>query len=358
MLRRTCLAAVVLLAACSGADDSTASTADNSSGVDSEPPLVVATTGIWADVVRNMTCSVVSGAGQDHSLVVRVVTLIPEGGDPHVFEPSLADRALLDSANLIVANGLNLEAGLADTLEAAEQAGTAVFRIGNHIDTISAAVPSDHAGLAEPANSDDQADPGGNTGSDGHSHERNDSRERDDSRETDPHIWFDPSRVSAALSALAQSLIDHTGLEAELIDPCQQQYQSELLALDTRLADQFSQIPTNRRKLITNHDSLGYLANRYGLQIVGTISPAASTIAATNPAQLAELAKLIVEDGVAAIFTETQRSTDDAEALVSRAGDVLLVPLYTETLGAPGSGADSYIGMLSTDADRIVDALR
>ncbi len=333
VFKRACLAAIVLLAACSNADDNTTSTAASGSGASNEPPLVVATTGIWADVVKNVACSSISGAGQDHSLPVRVVTLIPEGGDPHVFEPSLADRALLDNANLIVANGLNLEAGLADTLEAAEQAGTRVFRIGDQFDTISVALPSDHAGRA-------------------------DNTDHNDSREVDPHIWFDPSRVASALGALAQSLIDNTGLEAELINSCQQQYHSELLALDARLADQFNQIPADRRKLVTNHDSLGYLANRYNFQIVGTISPASSTIAATNPAQLAELAELITEDDVAAIFTETQRSTDDAEALVSRSGDVLLVPLYTETLGRPGSGADSYIGMLSIDTDRIVDALK
>ena len=340
------LAMGLLLVACTSAstgqantdqaNSGQANTAQANTGQASEPPLIVVTTGIWTDVVKNVACV----AGQTGALdqtgaagSAQVVSLIPDGGDPHVFEPSLADRALLDRASLVVANGLDLEAGLADTLEAVEQAGTPVFRIGDHIDPISVSLPRDRAGLSD------------------HDHRT------DDSHEIDPHIWFDPSRVAQALPALAQGLIDQAGLVAADVNACLEQYRSQLISLDAHLADLFGQIPPEHRKLITNHDSIGYLADRYNLQVIGTISPAASTIAASSPAQLAELVELIAADDVAAIFTETQRSDDDARAIASRAGVVQLVPLFTETLGPPGSGAETYIGLLTTDAERITNAL-
>ena len=93
-----------------------------------DPQLVLATTGIWADVVKNIAC--------DDMGEVQVEAIIPVGGDAHGFEPSLADRERMESADLLVANGLWLEEGLEDTIEAVEGSGVPVFRIGEHINTI------------------------------------------------------------------------------------------------------------------------------------------------------------------------------------------------------------------------------
>jgi zinc/manganese transport system substrate-binding protein len=147
------------------------------------------------------------------------------------------------------------------------------------------------------------------------------------------------------------------GLDADAVDACVESYTAELAAVDAEIADLVAEMPEDARLLLTSHDSLSYFADRYGFEVIGTVIPAPSGLAETNPAQLEELAELIDETGVRAIFAETQHSTDDAEALAERVGDVEVVTLYTGTLGEPGSGADTYVGFLRTNAGLVADAL-
>ena len=108
--------------------------------------------------------------------------------------------------------------------------------------------------------------------------------------------------------------------------------------------------------LVTNHDSLGYLADRYDFTVLGSILPSTSTLTEASPGQLEELGEAIEAEGVPAIFTETISSADDAEALADRLG-VDVVELYTESLGEPGSGVETYADLMRFDAQAIADAL-
>ena len=157
---------------------------------------------------------------------------------------------------------------------------------------------------------------------------------------------------------LAAELIEHTELDADAVETCADDYVTALEALDREVADLVDDVPPARRLLLTNHDSLGYFADRYGFEVVGTVIPAPSGLAATSPAQLEELAEVISETGVTAIFAETQHSTDDAEALADRVGDVEVVTLLTGTLGEPDSDAGSYTGFLRSNAILVTEALR
>ena len=121
-----CLLSVVALVAAGCGNDDTDDTADL--------PTVIATTSIWGDVVANVACDGLADVG----------TLIPPGGDPHAFQPSLSDRGNMESAALIVANGLFLEEGLEDTIDAVEEAGTPVFRVADHVSTIEFASTMGH----------------------------------------------------------------------------------------------------------------------------------------------------------------------------------------------------------------------
>ncbi len=280
-------------------------------------PVIVATTSIWADVVANVACDGLA----------TVETLVPVGADPHAFSPSLADRAQMQDAALIVANGLGLEEGLDDALDAVEGSGTEVFRVAEHVDTIgySAGTDDDDAGAGQAGD--------------------------------DPHVWFDPVRVSGVLADLGARVAAATGLPAPAIDACVTSYRHELAGLDAAVTERLAGIPPAARKLVTNHDALGYFAARYGFEVVGTVIPASSGLAGTNPAALEELAAVIEETGVGAIFAEDQQSTDDAAALARRVGDVEVVTLFTGSLGEAASGADTYVGLLSTNAERIAAAL-
>lgn len=297
--------AVLVLASCGSDDDRAGETAAG--------PVVVATTSIWADVVGNVACGGLA----------EVQTVVPVGADPHAFEPSLADRGRLDEAELIVANGLGLEEGLADTLEATP---TPVFEMADHVTTL------DYA-----------------TADDDHGHEDDDG--------ADPHIWLDPARVLDTIEPLADELVTTVGLDADAVEACVRDYQRRLADLDAGVEATLAAVPAERRALVTNHDSLGYLADRYGFEIVGTVIPTPSGLGATNPAQLEELAQLIAAEGVPAIFSETQHSDADAESLADRVGDVAVVTLRTGTLGEPGTGADTYVGLLETNSQLIADAL-
>ena len=170
-------------------------------------------------------------------------------------------------------------------------------------------------------------------------------------------MWFDPHRVSEALPALADALKTEVGLDAAAVEACLTSYQAELAAVDAEIAARVDQLPAERRKLVTNHEALGYYADRYGFEVIGTVIPTPASMAQASPAQLEELAEMIEHEGVKALFAETVHSTDDVEALASRVGDVEVVTLYTGSLGPPGSGAETYVGFLRTNTDLIVDAL-
>ena len=282
----------MLTFAACGGDDDSAARAD-------DEPYIVATTAIWADLVQQVAC--------DGTFEVR--PLLPPGADSHAYEPSLRDRELLDNATLVVANGLGLEERLDDTLTEVEDGGVPLVRMGDHVDTL----------------------------------------------DEDPHVWFDPTRVSTALPAVGEALVA-AGADREDIDACVTAAQDALAELDAEVAATLDAVPADRRLLVTNHDSLGYLADRYDFTVLGSILPSTSTLTEASPGQLEELSEAIAAEGVPAIFTETISSADDAEALAERLG-VDVVELYTESLGEPGSGVETYADFMRFNAQAIADAL-
>ncbi len=330
-------AATALIAAACGDDGDTVDAAGSEAGGD--VPTIVVTTSIWADVVENLACG-------DQA---EIVTVIPIGGDPHAFEASLADRGAMEDAALVVANGLLLEETLEDTIDAVEDAGTPVVRVADTIDTIEFSGDHEHG--------DDEHE-GDDHGDDEHGDDEHEGEDHDHDHDgDDPHVWFDPARVSAVLPELATHLVDDAGLDADAVEACLDAYQAELAAVDAEIEELVATVPADARLLVTNHESLGYFADRYGFEVIGTVIPAPSGLAETNPAQLEELAELIEASGVPAVFAESQHSSQDAEALAARVGDIDVVTLFTDSLGEPDSGADTYVGLLLTTATLVADAL-
>ena len=163
--------------------------------------------------------------------------------------------------------------------------------------------------------------------------------------------------MAAALPALRDALVETAGLDAGRVDECLGVYQSAIAATDSDLIAMFDMIPPDRRKLVTNHDALSYFAEHYGFDVLGAVIPAPSTLAEANPADLQALAQLIEEVDVPTVFAESQHSSADVDALAEAIGDIEVVTLFTDSLGPAGSGADTYLGLLATDARLIVDAL-
>jgi zinc/manganese transport system substrate-binding protein len=271
-----------------------------------ERPLVVATTSIVGDLVGHV-------AGDE----ARVEVLIPVGADPHDFAPSARQAASLREADLVVTSGLGLEAGLADALAAAADDGVPVLELGPALD------PRPLGGI--------------------------------DSATPDPHWWLDPLRAAGAVELIAERL---TQVGEGDWTPRATAFASELASLDDELGTSLATIPAERRKLVTTHDAFGYFAERYDFEVIGVLIPGGATQAAPDPKALAALAAAIREAGVPAIFGETTLPTNVADALAAEVGsEVRVVVLYTGSLGEPGSGADTYVGMLRTNVERIIEAL-
>ena len=369
-LRRLAVTAAIALtlAACGGTDQTSAPTPAPDAapsapeGPSVDPVLIVATTSILGDVVAQLV-------GDDGE--VRV--LMAPGVDPHGYQASAADAAAMREADLVVQNGLQLEEGLIAAVDAAIADGVRVLDLAPELDPIPFEKGDEHDdhGDEHDDHSDEDHDDHGDEHDDhsdedhddhGDEHDDHSDEDHDDHAhgEFDPHFWFDPLRMADGVDLIATALGD---IRPEIDWAARATtYRAELEALDTEITAQFATIPTERRHIITNHDSLGYLADRYGFEIVGTVVPGASTTVETNPQAFAALVDVLVDEGIDVIFAETTDTTTLADQLASEAIgrgdlDVRVVQLYTGALGEPGSGAETYVGMLRTTATLITEAL-
>ena len=295
--------------------------------------VIVATTTILGDVVTNVV-------GAD----AEVVVLMPIGADPHDFQASSAQVATINGSDLVVANGLLLEEGLADVLDAAAADGVRVLEVGEQLDPI-------------PFGLDEHDDEHGESEHEEGEHEEDGHVESEhDHGSDDPHVWFDPLRMGEAARQIAAELT--------LVDPetdwmaRADAYTTELADLDEEIIAALTGIPTDRRRLVTNHGSLGYFAARYDFEVIGTVIPTGSTLADPSSEELSQLIAVMESEQMSVIFAETTLPSELADAVAAELGDqVEVVSLYTGSLDEPGSGAETLIGMLRTNANRIAAAL-
>ena len=295
----------------------------------SDRPQVVVTTSILGDIVRH----VVGDAGD-------VEVIMPLGADPHEFAPSTRQAEAMAEADLLVVNGAGFEQGLHSVIEAAREAGAPTFTFAEHV-TLHAVDEHAEEEHAEEEHADGEA-------ADGHEHEGGE----------DPHLWMDPALVAGAVPALGEALAGTDGVDGEAVTARASEYAAALEALDADIRALLEPIPADRRVLVTNHEAFGYFAQRYGFDIIGTVIPSLTTRAESSAADLEALAAVIQDHELPAIFAETTQPRQLAEALADEVGGgVEVVELYTESLGEEGSGAETYVGMLRTDAELIAEAL-
>jgi ABC-type Zn uptake system ZnuABC Zn-binding protein ZnuA len=284
---------------------------------------VVATTGILGDVVHNV-------AGD----LVELTTLIRPDQDPHTYEPTPKDVAVIERADVVFINGLGLEEGLASTIDAAVGRGSPVVSASAGIQPRQPDQPT------ASQNSTPVATPAA-----GHDHATG-----------DPHVWMDPENVKVWTDNIQRSLGALDPSNAAAYQANAAAYSRQLDELDAYIRAQVALIPAERRKLVTDHEALGYFADRYGFQVVGAVIPSVSTSAEPSAGELAALVDKIRAEKVPAVFIGTTTNPKLAD-LVARDTGATVLPLYTGEMGPPGSGADSYIGMMRADIDTIVKGL-
>jgi ABC-type Zn uptake system ZnuABC Zn-binding protein ZnuA len=134
-------------------------------------------------------------------------------------------------------------------------------------------------------------------------------------------------------------------------------YFSQLVTLDGNIAACFDSLPPARRKLVTDHDALGYFARRYGLEVVGAVIPSQTTQAQPSAKDLSALADTIERERVRAVFPESSLSAKVAEAIARQTGATAEYTLYGDTLGPEGSSGATYLEMEAANADAIVRGL-
>lgn len=290
--------------------------------LDDRPLRIIATTSIIGDVVANVS-------GSD----VELVTLMAHEQDPHAYKPGASELTAVATADVVFVNGWDLEEGLAGDL--ATIAGEApVVAVGANIDPILTGDSSHDAGSATEA--DLEHGP------------------------VDPHTWFSVPNVEQWVDNIARILGELDPANAASYEKNAQSYLLELEEADRYLHEQINEIPVDRRILVTNHGVFNYFAQEYGFQIIGTVIPANSTQAEPSAGDLAELIKDMEKSSICTIFTDIAANdnlTQTVAAELSDCEEVKIIPLYTGSLGPPGSGADSYTGMLRVNVDKIAEGL-
>jgi zinc/manganese transport system substrate-binding protein len=273
-----------------------------------------------------------------------VEVIMPLGADPHDFAPSAKQAEAMEDADLLVVNGAGFEEGMDGVIDSVTDGGTPVYVFADSIELLDgAAHDDDHT---DEATHEDEA-----THTDEATHE-------DDHGAFDPHLWTDPARMVEGVRGLGAALAAIDGVDSGALDTRLDDYVGRLEALDTEIEAALDAVPADDRVLVTNHEVFGYFADRYGFEIVGAVVPSLSTNAETSSRELEDLAAIITAEGIPAIFAETTQSTDLADALADEVGgEVAVVELFTESLGEPGSGAETYIDLMRTNAERIVAAL-
>ena len=291
------LTALVLLgAACS----------DDDSGASGGRSVVVVTTALLGDVVRNVV-----GDAAD------VEVLMSAGTDPHAFQPSAAQVAAMRDAAVVVANGADLEESLEDVLaDLADD--VAVFYAADAVDTL----------------------PGGEHGA-------------------DPHFFGDPDRVADAVAALREFLADEVpALASDAVADRALAYETELRDLVVEVEEVLAPIDPADRTIVTDHDVFAYFADRFDLTIAGTLVTGGGTEGSPSAGEIDALVTLIETSGVRLIAVDAAGSTDLADTVAAEVdGDVAVVALHMETLGAEGTAAATYVGTVRDNAARIAEAL-
>jgi len=310
-----------VLVSCGSSGDSTNS---NESTAQTAPDSVVADLPVIA-VTYSVIGNIVSQLVGDNA-TVNVV--IPDGQDPHDFQPSAKDIETINNAALVVSNGLEFEEGLEEVLENIADSGGNIFMVGDHITVRKI----DHSDEHNHGEDEDE----------GHADEHGDKHTGGD-----PHLWLSPATMLEMLPALTSALSQAVGADLS----------AEATALTTKLQDLDGEVESiisslGECNLVSGHDELGYFADRYGCNVIGAIIPSFTTTSEATAGELAELKLLVEQYKVRAIFTGLGTSPDTATQLAKEL-NIKAVTLSTHYL----DGVASYQEFILNLTNQIAEAL-
>jgi manganese/zinc/iron transport system substrate-binding protein len=279
------------------------------------PIAIVCTTQMVADIVR------AAGGAQ-----VSVEALMGEGVDPHLYSPTPKDQQRLSKADMLFYNGLHLEAGLVKVMESLARRGKPVYAVTQDLEA------ADDPRLIKV-----------------------------DAGTHDPHVWNDPEIWAAGIETVRAALCRFDEKNKDSYTANCKKYTAEVLGLIAYGDKQFGKIAPENRVLVTAHDAFGYLAARYNFEVLPI--QGVSTEAEASVGKIDELVNIIVNRKIKAVFTESSVNSQYLKALIegcaARDHQVTLGgTLYSDAMGGPGSGADTYLTMFRANIDTITKALK
>ena len=274
---------------------------------------IVATTGMIADIARNI--------GKDS---VMVNALMGPGVDPHLYKATQGDLGRLRRADIIFYNGLHLEGKMGDVFEKLERIKT-VVPVARGIETSMLIDNPIFQG----------------------SH--------------DPHIWFDVSMWSSIISEVTSTLIKTDPESQAYYEKNAQEYREALQELHSWVILEIQKIPKDKRLMVTAHDAFSYFGRAYDIEVRGL--QGISTLSEFGLKDRVDLVNFIVERKVKAVFVETSVSKRNINAIVEgcrQKGHNVIIGgnLFSDAMGADGTPAGNYIGMVKANVKTIVEALR
>jgi ABC-type Zn uptake system ZnuABC Zn-binding protein ZnuA len=273
------------------------------------------------------TTQVGSVAAQIGGDAIDLTTLLQPGIEAHDFELSAEVGARLETADLVLISGAGLEDWLADALEN--------MGVGDRVRDLSAGMELREAG----SSGDDHEDEEHGSG-------------------TDPHYWLAAPNAVVMVENVRDALAAADPANAAGFEDRTMELIARLEAADAEVRSLIGEIPSADRKLVTDHDALGYFIEEYGLEFVGSIFPSLDVSSEPSARDVELLVEEIRSQGVRAIFSESSVNPALAQAVAAETDAVVVdEPLYTDSLGAAGSGAETLDAMLIHNARVIRDGL-
>lgn len=296
-----------LLSACSTAGD------NSQLPIAERTVNVVTTTGMIADIAKNV--------GGER---VQVTALMGPGVDPHLYKASEGDVLRLQEADVILYNGLHLEAQMGEVLERLNDFGIKTVPVTDKIDRSLLQSPPEFQG------------------------------------NYDPHVWFDVTLWMKAVEQVRDTLVEIDPSSASKYEANADAYLADLEGLHQYVLEQANTVPADQRILITAHDAFNYFGRAYGFEVRGLQGISTEAQAGTGDVQA--LADFIVEKQIPAIFVESsvpQRNVEAVQAAVEAQGFEVRIggSLFSDAMGNEGTPEGTYIGMVRHNIDTIVTAL-
>ena len=263
-------------------------------------PKVLAVESFLADITKN-----VSGSR------LEISTLMPLGLDPHSFEPSPGDVAKIAESDILVTNGAGLEEWLMDIITGANEK-IIIVECSKGLEGLKG----------------------------------------------DPHFWLDPNLAKVYVQNIRDALIESDPQGKDLYNKNTEEYTAKLVELDKWIAEAVKKIPEGKRLLVTNHESFGYYADRYGFKVIGTIIPGSSSASSPSAKEISELIEKIKATGAKAIFLETGSDPKIANQIARETNIKIVTELYTHSITEPDGPAPTYIDMIEFNTNEIVESLK